>query len=222
MKALVLGFEGYQGRSGNPAAAVADALDGLAEGGVQVIGVTLPVVYDGLIARIEALLDQHTPQIAVGLGLWPGEPMIRLEQLAYNRAEFEMPDNAGRIVSGEPLIEGGPVALEATLPVDRIASELLARGIPARSSQTAGTFLCNATLFALLHAAAARPGVRRCGFVHLPYLPEQVAALARAIHEDRELGLYQRADLASMHLETMVEALRTLLSTCANELQAGS
>lgn len=222
MKALIIGFEGYQGRSSNPAGMVAAALDGEILGEMALTGVTLPVVYAELRGRVLELLEHHEPDIAIGLGLWPGEPVIRLEQLAYNRADFEMPDNAGQLIRGEPLQPGGAVALEATIPTDRIVAELLRSGIPARTSQTAGTFLCNATLYTLLSSPQTQRGATKCGFVHLPYLPAQVAELLQSIDEERTLGIYQRADLASMDAATAAEAVRIVLRTAGDEIRGAS
>jgi len=222
MKTLIIGFEGYQGRSSNPAATVATALDGKTVGDMAVTGVTIPVIYAELRERVFDLLKRHEPGIAVGLGLWPGEPTIRLEQLAYNRADFEMPDNAGQLISGEPLAPGGAVALEATIPTERIVAELLRSGIPARTSQTAGTFLCNATLYALLSTPRAQGGATKCGFIHLPYLPAQVAALLHRIDQERTLGIYQRADLASMDPDTATEAVRIALRVAGDEVRGAT
>ena len=52
----------------------------------------------------------------------------------------------------------------------------------------------------------------RCGFVHLPYLPQQVAALLADLRKEQRIELHQRADLASMSLEAMVEAVRIVLA----------
>jgi len=46
-------------------------------------------------------------------------------------------------------------------------------GIAASVSQTAGTFVCNQVFYLLQHALAGS-GVRS-GFIHVPFLPEQVA-----------------------------------------------
>jgi pyroglutamyl-peptidase len=51
-----------------------------------------------------------------------------------------------------------------------------------------------------------------CGFVHLPYLPEQVASLLARAKEQRTLEQHQRADYASMSLPTMLEAVRIILA----------
>lgn len=50
---------------------------------------------------------------------------------------------------------------------------LRAEGIPASVSQTAGTFVCNQVFYCLQHALAGT-GIRN-GFIHVPYLPQQVA-----------------------------------------------
>lgn len=211
MKALVTGFEGYQGRSSNPAATVAQAIDGQTVNGVTVVGATLPVSYQELPRRVQELLDMHRPTVVLGTGLWPGEPVIRVEQLAYNRADFEMADSDGAIVRESNLNPGGPIALEATIPTEKAVGALLRAGIPARLSQTAGTFLCNALLYTLLVTARSDHPDMKCGFVHLPYLPEQVAALLQSITDQRAIGIYQRADLASMDPGTATEAVRVVL-----------
>ena len=66
-------------------------------------------------------------------------------------------------------------------------------------------------LYAFLRTEQARAGAR-CGFVHLPYLPQQVAALLADLRKEQRLELHQRADLASMSLEAMVEAVRIVLA----------
>jgi pyroglutamyl-peptidase len=56
------------------------------------------------------------------------------------------------------------------------------------------------------------------GFVHLPYLPRQVAALAATTRDEHRLGLGQRADLASMGPELMREGARLAIETSLAEL----
>lgn len=209
---LLLGFEGYGGRAVNPAERVVTALHGTRVSETPVEGRTLPVNYAELGGRITGLVAELRPSAMICLGLWPGEPVIRLERLGANVADFEIPDNAGALAH-EPLARAGPDALFATLPVHAIQDALLERGIPARLSGSAGTFLCNATLY---HALAACQGLAPpppCGFIHLPYLPEQVAGLIADTRAERQLELHQRADLASMALDTMIEAVRTAIET---------
>ena len=207
--ALVTGFEPYGGRDLNPSGELAAALDGARIGDLAIVGRTLPVVFAGLAPRIAACLAETRPALVIALGLWPGEAAIRLEGRAVNRAECSSPDNAGALRHGEALEPGGAAALAATLPLPAIAAALLADGIPARLSDSAGTFLCNAPLYTLLHAIA-RSGARiRCGFIHLPYLPRQVAAMLAG-------GDARHGELASMDLGTMERAVRIALAVTAS------
>jgi pyroglutamyl-peptidase len=89
---------------------------------------------------------------------------------------------------------------------------LLDAGIPARISNTAGTYLCNACLYSFLSAAEAASDRVACGFIHVPYLPSQVADLLRRIKDEGVLELHQRADTASMELATAVRALELAIA----------
>lgn len=209
--ALVTGFEPYGGRDLNPSGELAAALDGTRIGDLSVVGRTLPVVFAGLAARIEACLAETRPALVIALGLWPGEPTIRLERRAVNLAECSSPDNAGALRQGEALEPDGAAALAATLPLPAIAAALLREGIPARLSDSAGTFLCNATLYTLLRTIARNRAAIPCGFIHLPYLPRQVATmLADARNPAPDTGL------ASMSLATMERAVRIALAITAS------
>ena len=81
---------------------------------------------------------------------------------------------------------------------------LLAEGINAEVSQTAGTFVCNHVFYGLMHALATEPALRgaRGGLIHVPFLPEQgqpsmrlsevVAGLRTAV----ACALQRRTDIA--------------------------
>jgi pyroglutamyl-peptidase len=216
--ALVTGFEGYGGRGRNPAGETAMALDGRTIGGVRVVGRRLPVSFKKLAAGLTGAMDEVKPDIVISLGLWPGEPVIRMERIGINVADFEIPDNEGTRPTDAPVSGNGAPAALATLPNRPIRDALLAAGIPARISSTAGTFLCNATLYtALAHAETKR---RRplTGFMHVPYLPEQVAELLQTVEDERRLEQHQRADTASMELATMVKAVEIAIATTAKLL----
>jgi pyroglutamyl-peptidase len=216
--ALVTGFTAYGGRGRNPAGEAAKALDGRSIGGLAVAGRVLPVSYGTLQADLHGLMDELRPCLVISLGLWPGEPMIRLERVGINVADFEIPDNEGAFLTDMPVSGNGPAALAATLPLRGIEAALLDAGIPARISSTAGTFLCNATLYStLLHADRLSPRPL-AGFVHVPYLPEQVADIVRTVRKGRELELGQRGDIASMDFTTIVRALTIAIEASAMSL----
>ena len=155
MAVLLTGFEGYGGRSLNPAEEVAKALAGAVVAGETVESRLLPVDYRALRPRIEAAVAEVRPRAVLSLGLWPGEPVVRLERVAVNCADFEIADNKG-LLTREAVREGGPAARLSTLPLRPVQQRLLDAGIPCRLSGSAGTFLCNALMYHTLDACAAR------------------------------------------------------------------
>jgi pyroglutamyl-peptidase len=218
--ALVTGFAPYGGRGSNPACEAAYALDGRTVGGVRIHGRALPVSSTKLRDCASALLHELDPSVVISIGLWPGEPMIRIERFGHNLADFEIPDNEGTVLVDQPLGANGPNAFKATVPVQRIQSALLAAGIPARLSSSAGTFLCNACLFSFLSAIEASPRPALCGFLHVPYQPAQVAEIVATTRAQQVLELHQRADLASMELGTVIRAVEIALALSLEEAAA--
>ena len=207
--ALLTAFGPYGSGGGiNPSAMVAERIAGREIGGLQVKTLALPVSLAKLGATVDAALRDHDPAIVVSLGLFPGEPAIRLERVGVNVADYWIPDNDGALLQDAPVLAGGADARLATLPIRAIQNALLDSGIPAQVSHTAGTFLCNATLYTFLSTLDAQGrGAVPCGFIHLPYLPEQAAEVLRATRRERTLEIYQRADLASMSLDMMARAV---------------
>ena len=93
-------------------------------GDERVDGRILPVDYRGLEPAIREAIRETTPSAVICLGLWPGAPLIRLERVAVNVADFEIADNVGEIAK-EPLNVGGDAAYLSTLPLDAIQERLL-------------------------------------------------------------------------------------------------
>src|SRR4029453_3267618 len=202
-RVLLTAFEPYGGRSLNPSFQTMQALEGRTIGGAEVIGRGLPVSLAPLRRTLARYLDEVRPQAVISVGLWPGEPMIRLERIGINVADFEIADNEGARPGDSMVAQEGSPAKVTTLPLRAIETAVLAEGIPVRISSTAGTFLCNACLYTLLDLLDH--GGRRnvpAGFIHVPYAPAQVAQILNDLRTESVLELHQRADLASMALMT--------------------
>lgn len=192
---LITGFEPYGGHGRNPSFEAMQALDGRMIAGAAIVGRGLPVSMTRLRPALAALLDEREYGAIVSLGLQPSASVIHLERSAANVADFDIPDNDGLDVRDAELSPGGPAARQATLPLRAIERAMLAAGIPARLSPSAGTYLCNACLYCCLEAV--EPRSVPCGFLHLPCMPEQVAEAC--LEHDR-----QRAGLASMELSRII------------------
>ncbi|PYN86797.1 MAG: pyroglutamyl-peptidase I [Candidatus Rokuibacteriota bacterium] len=199
---LVTGFEPFGAHSVNPTEGLAKAVDGRRVGDFTVLSVVLPVHHADAAARLGPLLAESNPEAVLHLGLAGGRARIALERVAINVMDYEVPDNAGYRASGEPCVPGGPTAYSSTLPLPAMLKALVDEGIPAYMSNTAGTFLCNQTLYWTLHAVRDTPRPPRVGFVHFPLLPAMVAAA----------GLEQ----PSMDFPLMLRAVETILGVIAH------
>jgi pyroglutamyl-peptidase len=173
---LLTGFEPFAGLSVNPSAEVAKVLDGRLVGDAVVRSAILPVHHAEVAPRVARLVDETDPFAILHLGLAGGRARLSLERVAVNVMHYETADNAGHVAKGEPCVPQGPPAYFATLPLGAILAALLADGIPSAISNTAGTYLCNQTMYGTLHALGVRRHPARAGFVHLPLLPTMVAA----------------------------------------------
>jgi pyroglutamyl-peptidase len=189
---LVTGFEPFGPYPANPSMDVAKALDGRRVGGAAVRSAVLPVHHAEAARRVAALLDEHAPRAVVHVGLAAGRARIALERVAVNVMDYELPDAAGHVARGEPCVPGGPAAYFSTVPLAPILAALLADGIPAYVSNTAGTYLCNQTLYTTLHRLAPARHPVAAGFVHLPLSPAMVAASGQDL-PSLDVGLAARA-----------------------------
>ena len=200
---LVTGFEPFGAHTVNPSEGLAKAVDGRRVGDFSILGAVLPVHHTDAAKRLASTLTDTRPAAVVHLGLAGGRARVALERVAVNVMDYEQPDNAGVRASGEPCVPGGPAAYFSTLPLAAMLKALVADGIPAYASNTAGTYLCNQTLYWTLHAVRQQSRPPRVGFVHFPLLPSMVAAS----------GLEQ----PSMDFPLMLRAVETVLHVIARE-----
>ncbi|MFI2364841.1 pyroglutamyl-peptidase I [Promicromonospora sp. NPDC019610] len=182
MKVLVTGFEPFGGDAVNASAEAVAALAERWAGPEELVTAVLPVEFDqvrGPDGPFLRLLDEHRPDVVVAVGLAAGVTQVRVERVAINLMDARIPDNGGAQPVDAPVVDGGPDARFATLPVKAAVDAVRAAGIPAGVTYSAGTYVCNATFYALQDALAARPGVLS-GFVHVPRTTEEVGAEASA------------------------------------------
>lgn len=203
---LVTGFEPFAQRTHNPSQRAVERLLRRPPRGAQVEGRILPVDTERAVALLLEAVEEVRPQAVVCLGEAPGRPAICLEQVAVNLLEFPIPDNAGHQPQGEPVVAGGPAAYFATLPLRAMQAAMRRAGVPAVLSLSAGAYLCNQVMYALLHHLASPPAPVPAGFIHLPALPEEEAARDRP-------G-------PSMHLTLAVRGVRVGLEVLAADLGA--
>lgn len=172
-RVLLTGFEPFGGEPINPALEVLHELSGERIAGHRVEPATLPVCFDAGPAALLQAIERVRPRLVVCVGQAGGRARLSVERVAVNLADARIADNTGAQPIDRPLIQGAPTAYFSTLPVKALHASLNQHGVPAELSLSAGTYVCNAVFFALMHHLATQlPGVRG-GFIHIPYLPEQ-------------------------------------------------
>ncbi|MGH7279433.1 MAG: pyroglutamyl-peptidase I [Candidatus Rokuibacteriota bacterium] len=194
---LVTGFEPFGTHTENPSRDLAKALDGRSAGRYVVRGAVLPVHHREASATTARLISELDPVAVVHLGLAEGRARIALERVGLNVMDYRIPDATGHVARDEACIAGGPDAYFSTLPLRAMLAALSLEGVPAYISDTAGTYLCNQTLYSTLHTIAQAGGRARAGFIHLPLLPSMVAA-SGLDQPSMDLGLMLRGVEAAL------------------------
>lgn len=179
---LLTGFDpfGDIGPAGlvlNPSWMAVEALQGKRIAGHRIVAAQLPTVFGASALELVRLLKLHKPALVICVGQAGGRSAVSLERVAINVNDARIPDNTGSQPVDTPVVQGGPAAYFGTLPIKAMLQALQTAGVAAEVSQTAGTFVCNHVFYALMHALATQRGLKRTrgGFIHVPYVPEQVA-----------------------------------------------
>lgn len=193
---LLTGFEPFDQGPVNPSWEAVRRLDGVQLGNdARIVARRLPCAFATAGECLTQLIDELQPAMVIATGLGPGRNDISVERVAININDARIPDNLGEQPIDTAVVVDGPAAYFTTLPIKAMVKAVREAGIAASVSQTAGTFVCNQVFYLLQHALAGL-GVRS-GFIHLPFLPEQVVDSQRP----------------SMELDTMVAGLQAAVLT---------
>lgn len=199
---LLTGFAPFAGETINPSWQAVRALDGQVIAGHRITAVELPCAFDQSLPALRRALVKTAPRVAIAVGLAGGRDGISLERVAINLIDARIADNAGLQPIDAPVVRAGPTAYFSTLPLKASLQALVAAGIAAHLSQTAGTYVCNQVFYALMHALRYRRNTR-AGFVHVPWLPTQAKAHAqpgmRIEETTRALEIVVRTVLTTRH-----------------------
>ena len=173
MKLLLTAFEPFGGEALNAAREAVSALD--APEGLQLRRLLVPTVFGLAGDTVWEAIARERPDAVLCVGQASGRAALTPERAALNLRDASIPDNAGNRPVDEPVVPGGPAAYFTTLPVREMAEAIRRAGLPAAISSSAGTFVCNDLLYTLLYRIEREGLPIRCGFLHVPCLPEQAA-----------------------------------------------
>ena len=166
MKTLLLtGFEPFLTFPINPTNDIVKQLNGQVIGGYKITSLTLPVDYIESEKQILQAIEQVQPDAVISLGLAAGRFKITPERIAINIKDGAA-DNQGVILQDQTIVGHGNDAYFTTLPIRKMVDRLKEEGLPAEISNSAGTYLCNNVMYAVLHHWSK--GQKLAGFIHIP------------------------------------------------------
>ena len=169
-KLLITGFDPFGGESVNPSWEAVQLLPDRI-GAFELYKLQIPTVFGVAAQRVLQQAAQVNPDVILCIGQAGGRTAVTPERIGINVRSARIADNAGNQPQEEPIVPNGPDGLFATVPVVKMTLAIQNAGLPGAVSNTAGAFVCNDTLYTLLHHYAGTSV--RAGFIHVPYIPEQ-------------------------------------------------
>ena len=169
-KLLITGFDPFGGESLNPSWEAVKRLPNTV-GEYQLYKLQIPTVFGVASKKVLNMAADIKPDLILCIGQAGGRAAVTPERIAVNIRDARIPDNAGNQPQGEFVDSNGPAAYFSTIPVKEMAESICALQLPATVSNSAGAFVCNDTLYALLHHFNGSN--TQVGFIHIPYLPQQ-------------------------------------------------
>ncbi|MBT2285089.1 pyroglutamyl-peptidase I [Paenibacillus polymyxa] len=205
VKILISGFEPFGGDAVNPTGALMEALANEVMEGAELKTVLLPVHFDECADLLIAEMEAYRPDVVIACGLAKGRTSITPERIAVNVKDIppgSYADNQGQRPVDEPIVQGSPDGLFSTLPIRAMVNDMSAAGIPATVSNTAGTYICNNTMYRVLDHIRVGQLPIRAGFVHFP--------------ASTEMAVLQPS-VPSLPIPMMLDALRIMVRTVVEE-----
>lgn len=195
MKVLITGFDPFGGEKINPAY---EAVKGLKDNinGAEIVKREIPTVFKKSILKLEKEIEEEKPDIVICVGQAGGRYDITIERVAINIDDARIKDNEGNEPIDEKIFEDGENAYFASIPIKNMVQGIRDVGVPASISNSAGTFVCNHIMYGLLYLIDKKYPNIRGGFIHVPFLPEQVI---------------DKRNTASMSIEDITKALETAI-----------
>lgn len=199
MKVLLTGFDPFGGDKVNPATEAVKRVSGNVNG-VEVVKIEVPTVFHKSIDVVAKAIEEEKPDAVLCIGQAGGRAELTPERVAINLDDARIADNEGNQPIDVKIFEDGEPAYFATLPIKAMVAAIRNAGIPSSVSNTAGTFVCNHLMYGVLYTLAKKyPGVRG-GFMHVPFIPEQVIT---------------RANTPSMALSDIVKGIEAAITAIA-------
>lgn len=173
MKILVTGFDPFSDDVINPAIEAVKKLPDTIDG-VEIIKLEIPTVFYKSADVVKEKIEKEHPDYVLNIGQAGGRYELTPERVAINVDDARIADNEGQQPIDKPIKEDGDPAYFSQLPIKAMVDYMKKENIPASVSNSAGTFVCNHIMYQTLYLAMTQFPDIKAGFMHIPFLPEQV------------------------------------------------
>lgn len=173
MKILVTGFDPFGDDTINPAIEAVKLLPDEIDG-VEIIKLEIPTVFYKSADVVREAIEKEQPDYVLNVGQAGGRFELTPERVAINMDDARIADNEGQQPIDEFIREDGEPAYFSQLPIKAMVDYMKKENVPASVSNSAGTFVCNHIMYQSLYLAMTEFPNVKAGFMHIPFLPEQV------------------------------------------------
>lgn len=201
MKFLVTGFQPFGREKVNPAYEAVKLLPDTVMG-AAVVKAEIPVVFQKGALLVRDIVRREQPDVIILVGQAGGRTCMEVERVAINCQDCMpgFPDNEGNEPTGEKIVPDGPDAYFSTLPIKAMVNCMLENSVPAKVSNSAGTYVCNELMYRLLHLLHTEFPDARGGFIHVPYATiQRYPSMASMPLEEISRGLQCAIEAAIAH-----------------------
>lgn len=200
MKILIAAFDPFGGEKVNPAL---EAIKQLPEqiGEHRITKLEIPTVFHESKDVLAEALSQDSYEAVLTIGQAGGRFELTPERVGINIDDARIADNKGNQPIDALIQPQGAPAYFSNMPVKAMTEAIQNAGVPARLSNTAGTFVCNHILYQMGYLQATSYPELLFGFIHVPFIPAQVAT---------------KQNVPSMSLDTIVQGLTAAIKAISN------
>lgn len=177
MKILLTAFDPFGEDKVNPALEAVKLIK-VEDINAQVIKLQVPTVFGKSIELVQEKMRAEKPDAVLCIGQAGGRFGLTVERVAINVDDARIADNEGNQPIDTNIFADGNAAYFSNLPIKAMVQEIKNAGLPASISNTAGTFVCNHLMYGVLYTIAKEFKKTKGGFLHVPFIPEQVVERA--------------------------------------------
>ena len=171
MKILISGFKPFNNEYINPALMIIEQIDKFYLDN-EIITLELDVEYNNDSIKLLRKINEVHPDLVLCIGQAGGRKKVMIENYALNMQSASIPDNANLLYEHHEISKNGVPCYQTNIDVLKLKDKVNSENFGI--SYHAGTFICNEIYYSALDFINSFNLDIKCGFIHVPYIKEQV------------------------------------------------